>query len=96
MKPYDPQEIQTRLKDIPGWHHDENSKTLHRRFTFKTFSESWGFMSRVALLAESANHHPNWSNGYNVVDIHLSTHDAGGITDKDFSLAARISDLTPD
>ena len=75
------------------WQQENN--TLYKKFTFKNFSEAFGFMSRVALLAEQANHHPLWTNVYNHVEIWLSTHDAGNIvTDKDRSLAAAIDQLS--
>ncbi len=74
---------------------EEKNNQLYRKFTFKNFSEAFGFMSRVALLAEQANHHPLWTNVYNQVEIWLSTHDAGNIvTDKDRSLAAAIDQLS--
>ncbi len=60
---------------------------LSKTFTFSDFVEAFGFMTRVALRAESSNHHPDWSNGYNRVTIHLTTHDVGGISMKDFDLA---------
>ena len=62
---------------------------------FADFVEAFGFMTRVALLAETANHHPEWSNVYNRVEIDLTTHDAGGITERDFKLAQRINQLQP-
>lgn len=72
---------------------EENNK-LKKTFTFKNFSEAFGFMSRVALAAEKMDHHPNWSNVYNRVDIELSTHDAGNIvTEKDRKLAELIDKL---
>ena len=72
----------------------ETNKELQRSFVFTDFSEAFAFMTRVALLAESMNHHPNWSNVYNKVEIHLSTHDAGNmVTDKDRKLAAAIDKI---
>ena len=72
----------------------EKENTLQQEFTFKDFSEAWAFMSRVALLAEKQNHHPNWSNVYNRVSISLNTHDAGDVvTEKDRKLAAAIDAL---
>lgn len=72
----------------------ENNNKLEKSFEFKDFSEAWAFMSRVALLAESQQHHPNWSNVYNKVTISLNTHDAGDIvTEKDYKLAEAIDDL---
>ena len=74
------------------WTHEENQ--LSRDFRFEDFSAAFAFMTRVALLAEQANHHPNWSNVYNVVSIALTSHDAGNVvTNKDFALASRINSL---
>ena len=64
-----------------------------RRFVFADFAEAWGFMTRVALLAEKADHHPEWSNVWNKVDITLSTHDAGGLSARDIELAKAIDRL---
>ncbi|MDQ6696426.1 MAG: 4a-hydroxytetrahydrobiopterin dehydratase [Actinomycetota bacterium] len=64
---------------------------LHREFQFADFNEAFGFMSRVALLAEKADHHPDWSNSWNTVVIDLVSHDAGGVTDRDRELAAAIN-----
>jgi 4a-hydroxytetrahydrobiopterin dehydratase len=66
---------------------------LRREFTFADFSEAWAFMSRVALLAEARNHHPDWSNSWNTVTIELVSHDAGGLTERDVDLAAAIDVL---
>lgn len=74
-----------------GW--DVVDGCLRQAFTFADFSEAWAFMSRVALLAESANHHPNWSNSWNRVEVELVSHDLGGITGRDVALAASISQL---
>jgi 4a-hydroxytetrahydrobiopterin dehydratase len=76
---------------MTGW--TERDGGLERRFSFGDFSEAWAFMSRVALLAEAMDHHPEWSNVWNRVDIRLTTHDAGGLTDKDRKLAAAIDRL---
>ena len=64
-----------------------------KSFKFKSFSEAWGFMTRVALAAEKLNHHPEWSNVYNRVEITLTTHDCGGLSDLDVTLARRIDKL---
>ncbi|MGH9139109.1 MAG: 4a-hydroxytetrahydrobiopterin dehydratase [Acidimicrobiales bacterium] len=74
-----------------GW--TEEGGKLRREFTFKNFSEAWAFMSRVALLAEKRDHHPDWSNSWNKVTIELTTHSAGGITDNDHQLAEAINGL---
>jgi 4a-hydroxytetrahydrobiopterin dehydratase len=80
------------LKTKIMWTEADNKLTQH--FEFKDFSEAWAFMSRVALLAEKQNHHPDWTNVYNRVSIHLSTHDAGNVvTEKDRKLAKAIDTL---
>jgi 4a-hydroxytetrahydrobiopterin dehydratase len=66
---------------------------LHRRFEFRDFVAAFGFMARVALVAERADHHPEWSNVYRTVEIDLTTHDVGGISDRDVALATAIDDL---
>ena len=76
---------------IPAWTLGGNA--IRREFKFKNFNEAWGFMSRVALLAEKQNHHPDWSNVWNKVTIELTTHDAGGLTDNDLRLALAIVKL---
>ncbi len=76
------------LIDLPGW--TRNGDGIDRRYVFRDFSEAFGFMARVALLAEKADHHPEWSNVYNKVDIRLTTHDAGGLSARDFALARAI------
>ena len=68
-------------------------KKLSAAFKFNNFRQAFGFMTQVAIIAEKVNHHPEWSNIYNMVKIDLVTHDAGGITDRDVDLAKRISDL---
>ena len=77
--------INAELANLSGWA-VENAK-LHKQFQFSSFIEAFGFMARVALVAESMNHHPEWSNVYNRVTINLMTHDAGGISALDFELA---------
>jgi 4a-hydroxytetrahydrobiopterin dehydratase len=73
---------------------EEKNNTLYRKFEFKNFSEAFAFMTRVALEAEKMDHHPNWSNVYNTVEINLSTHDAGNtVTDRDRKLAKKIDAL---
>lgn len=75
-------------------HEHEKGAYLEATFTFDDFNAAWGFMSRVALLAETHQHHPNWSNVYNTVTIQLSTHDAGNqVTEKDEQLASAIDQL---
>jgi 4a-hydroxytetrahydrobiopterin dehydratase len=82
------------LSLIPQWTFSPARQGLiERGFVFQDFSAAWAFMSRVALLAERDNHHPEWSNVYNKVQIVLTTHDAGGLTDKDVELAKAIDKL---
>ncbi len=69
------------------WTYDSTRMALCRAFAFADFSEAFGFMTRAALVAEKLDHHPDWSNVYNKVSVCLSTHSAGGVTDKDFALA---------
>jgi 4a-hydroxytetrahydrobiopterin dehydratase len=78
---------------LPDWSLVEGREAIARAFRFRDFNEAWGFMNRVALLAESQNHHPEWSNVWNRVNIELSTHDAGGLTDNDVKLAKAIDAL---
>jgi 4a-hydroxytetrahydrobiopterin dehydratase len=81
-------DIRRGLAARPAWSLRDGK--LHRELTFADFSAAWGFMSRVALVAERMGHHPEWSNVYNRVVVDLSTHDAGGVTALDFELAAAI------
>ena len=79
--------------ELPDWAPLEGRDALRKSFKFKSFSEAWGFMTRVALAAEKLNHHPEWSNVYNRVEITLTTHDCGGLSDLDVTLARRIDKL---
>ena len=81
------------LRALPDWSHDEEAGAIRRSFRFRDFSEAFGFMTRVALEAEKADHHPDWSNSWNRVDIALTTHSAGGLTRLDTELAARIDGI---
>ena len=81
------------LRALPGWAYDAESKTLRRSFRFRDFSEAFGFMTRVALEAEKADHHPDWSNAWNRVEVALSTHSAGGVTALDVALARRMDEI---
>ena len=81
------------LGDLAGWTVLPDRDAIHRSFKFKDFNAAFGFMSRVALLAEKADHHPEWSNVYNRVEITLSTHDAGGLSKRDVALARAIDAL---
>ena len=87
----DDQEIRDRLGGLPGWQLADGK--LHRQFEFKDFKRAFGFMTSLALVAESMDHHPEWLNVYNRVTIDLSTHDAAGITRLDFELATAANEL---
>ena len=75
------------LAALQDWAEVPGRDAMRRVFVFKTFSEAFGFMTRIALVAEKMNHHPEWSNVYKTVDVTLATHDAGGLTELDLKLA---------
>lgn len=81
------------LASLTGWSEAAGRDAIRKEFKFKNFSEAFGFMSRVALAAEKMDHHPEWSNVYDRVDIVLSSHDIGGISERDIKLAAKIDTL---
>jgi len=78
---------------LPDWQQVEGRDAIRRTFRFRDFSEAWGFMARVALLAEAQDHHPEWSNVWNRVEILLTTHDANGLSARDVRLAQAIDRL---
>jgi 4a-hydroxytetrahydrobiopterin dehydratase len=78
------------LSGLPGWVFDEARDAITKRFSFADFVSAFGFMAQVALEAEKMNHHPEWTNVYRHVDIRLTTHDAGGVSELDFALARAI------
>ncbi|MCB0328220.1 MAG: 4a-hydroxytetrahydrobiopterin dehydratase [Bdellovibrionales bacterium] len=82
-------EINAQLDGLPGWHLEDNK--LAREFKFSDFLEAFSFMTELALLSERLNHHPEWSNVYNTVKIHLMTHDAGGVSEKDIDWAIQCN-----
>ena len=81
------EERKAALARLDGWSESEGRDAITKRFRFADFSESFGFMARVALVSEKSDHHPEWFNVYNKVDVTLSTHEAGGVTRKDIALA---------
>ena len=91
METYNEKTSQSLLKEIAGW--EFNNDGIEKKFAFKNFNQALGFIVQVGLLAEKANHHPELFNVYNKVNIRLSTHDANGVTDKDFDLAKAIEKL---
>jgi 4a-hydroxytetrahydrobiopterin dehydratase len=81
------------LAGLTGWQEVSGRDAIRKDFKFKDFNAAFGFMSRVALTAEKMDHHPEWANVYNKVEITLSTHDAGGLSERDVKLAAFIDSL---
>ncbi len=79
------------LEGLPGWSEVAGRDAIARTFTFKDFNQAFGFMTRIALIAEKRDHHPEWRNVYRTVDVVLSTHDAGGVTALDVDLAAAMN-----
>lgn len=80
----------TALKELPHWSYDDTAQGIRRTLTFTDFAQAFGFMARVAIIAEKADHHPEWFNVYNRVEILLTTHDAGGLSQRDTDLAKTI------
>jgi len=87
-------EREAALAELSGWTWDEGRDAIARAFKFRDFVEAFAFMTAVALAAEKADHHPEWSNVWNHVDILLTTHEAGGLTARDIALARRIDALS--
>jgi 4a-hydroxytetrahydrobiopterin dehydratase len=83
-------DLKTGLKRLPDWELAREREAIRRRFTFVDFDAAFAFMTRAALMAAKLDHHPEWSNVYNRVDVTLATHDAGGVTQKDIDLAAAM------
>ena len=81
------------LREIHGWVEVEDRDAIRKSYHFGNFSEAWGFMSRMALLAEKMDHHPEWSNVYRTVEVTLTTHSAGGVTDLDIKLAGAMDGI---
>ena len=93
IEPLSDAERADALDGLPDWDLDDGRDAITRSFKFTDFSEAFAFMTRVALLAEKANHHPEWSNVWNRVDILLTTHDAGGLSTRDIAMAQAIDAL---
>jgi 4a-hydroxytetrahydrobiopterin dehydratase len=83
--------VDDALQELDGWTLDVGGKSISRKFDFRNFSEAFAFMTRAALAAEKLDHHPDWSNVYKTVNVTLSTHDAGGLTELDLDLARRMN-----
>lgn len=90
VRELDKSERDAALAGLGAWSYDADARGIRRIFRFTDFAEAFGFMSRVAILAEKADHHPEWFNVYNRVEILLTTHDAGGVSDRDIALATAI------
>lgn len=91
MKAYTEKEVLEKLKEFEGWEYEENG--IHTSLEFDNFKDAFSIMTRIAFEAEAMQHHPDWSNVYNTIHITLTTHDAEGVTDKDFKLARKIDSL---
>jgi len=87
------QEIAAALAQLPGWSRVDGRSAIAKNFQFADFNAAWGFMCRVALAAEKQDHHPEWFNVWNRVEITLSTHDAGGLSARDVKLAETIEKI---
>jgi 4a-hydroxytetrahydrobiopterin dehydratase len=81
------------LAELPNWAEETNSDAISRTFIFADFGEAFGFMARAALVAEKMNHHPEWFNAYKTVEVTLTTHDAGGVTERDIALARAMDEI---
>lgn len=81
------------LASLHGWREIEGRDAISKRFVFKNFNEAFGWMTRVAFVAEKLNHHPEWTNVYRTVDVTLSTHDVGGLTELDIKLATKMDEF---
>ncbi len=91
MKKLTTEEINERLDQLEGW--DYTEKAIQTTFEFADFKETFSIMTRIAFECEAQNHHPEWTNVYKTLTIRLSTHDADGVTEKDFKLAATIENI---
>lgn len=88
------QDIESFLIENVTWKISDDKTAIHKTYKFRDFIEAFGFMTRAAIVAESLNHHPEWYNVYNKVDVKLTTHDTGGISQKDIDLARKMDALT--
>ncbi|GGE14692.1 4a-hydroxytetrahydrobiopterin dehydratase [Psychroflexus salis] len=91
MEPLQKEEIEKAIQNLDGWEYNENA--IHTKIEFKNFKEAFSAMTRIAFEAEAQAHHPEWTNVYNQLEISLSTHDAGGVTQKDIEMATTIETL---
>jgi len=88
-------QIDTHLAQLSGWRLSRDHNAIEKSYTFRDFPSAFAFMTRAAFVAEQMNHHPDWSNVFNRVDVRLSTHDTGGLTTLDFGLAQALDGILP-
>jgi len=93
MDPLESDEVQEKVAFLRGWRVEEGGLAIAKAFDFPDFVRAFAFMTAVALRAEKMNHHPEWSNVYSHVDVRLTSHDAGGVTDRDLELAEFMDDV---
>lgn len=91
MTTYDSNTSSVKLSALKGWSFKDNA--IEKQYTFKNFQEAMGFVVRISYICESKNHHPEWTNVYNKLTLRFSTHSDGGVTDKDFNIAAEIDNI---
>jgi 4a-hydroxytetrahydrobiopterin dehydratase len=87
LKKFTAEQLEAALQSLPGWKRHGRREAIRRQYAFDDFTQAFSFMTQVAIMAEKRNHHPEWSNVYNKVDITLTTHDAQGVTGRDVELA---------
>jgi 4a-hydroxytetrahydrobiopterin dehydratase len=92
LRPLDEAEIAAALEDIEGWTHDPDRSAIVLHLEMRDFAGAFGLMSEIAIMAERADHHPEWANVYNRLDIWLTTHDVSGVSARDLAMARQISD----
>ena len=90
------EELAAALRALPGWRYEAAGRAIRRDFRFADFGAAFAFMARSAIAAEKADHHPDWSNSWNKVEVALSTHSAGGVTGKDIALAKAMEGFAAD
>jgi len=93
MRPELLSDLHSSVKNLNGWSLSADGKTISKSYTFKDFKEAFAFMTKAGAIADAMDHHPDWTNVYNKVDIRLSTHDKGGLTNLDIELAQKIDSI---
>jgi 4a-hydroxytetrahydrobiopterin dehydratase len=94
IRPLNAEQLQDTLRLLSGWTYDESRKALFREIVLDDFTQAFSLMTRIALVAEKADHHPEWANVYNRLSIWLTTHDAGGVSERDVQLAKAVDGMT--